>query len=578
VIQEQHGASCNEPAWLEGFGQPLPFRVIDVNGRCVTEAPLGCRYFALSYVWGTSTTFRCTTENFDTLREQNSFNKFSIPNTIQDAMTLISSIGESYLWVDAVCIIQDDESDKAEQIAQMELIYSGAIAAIIAAGGDNSSSGIPGIVNRERDIYQEPVQVGNDLYLKKLLETGTGGHVKHTTWSTRAWTFQERLFSRRAIIFTRDQSYWDCSKATYCEEVKLELMPTEESRNVIIEGSDEQSEQGESRFSIKNLGSYISQYSSRHLTFQEDALSAISGIISRMSFLESVEFHWGLPRLYFGGALCWHGTSSRRKGTCAILTKSKSIRHVPFPSWSWLGWLGHVSLEQTYVDPPDAALKPHWRGEIYPEISFYKLGEDGSTQEIVAQQDLGTRPCNTRYDVTKSLSGDRFDDLRRQWIGPRTVANRVLVRTLQDKTSSDRTQPSEVSRNIDMITKVFEDTGRLVFWTSYSRITRSTAPESLSNPKVFKIETLQNPNFGRDNILRGEEVKDFPNGAVLDLIVVSREYQHGLTTRASFCQLNLLIIEWSESEENVARRIGCYRIIEEDWIKAERTWRLVVLE
>jgi hypothetical protein len=118
MIQEQRGTGCDEPTWLKGVEQPQSFRLIDVERLCVIEAPFRCRYFALSYVWGDFPTFQCKTENVASLREQNSFSKFTIPRTIQDAITLVSSIGERYLWVDTVCIIQDDAIDKAKQIGQ----------------------------------------------------------------------------------------------------------------------------------------------------------------------------------------------------------------------------------------------------------------------------------------------------------------------------------------------------------------------------------------------------------------------------------------------------------------------------
>jgi hypothetical protein len=326
LIQELHTGDCGEPEWFDGIEEPQSLKVIDVTKFCVVEAPPQCRYFALSYTWGNSLTFRCTTENVTSLHKEHSLRKFDIPVTIRDAMDLISRVGDRYLWVDAVCIIQDDELDKSKQIKQMDLIYSGATATLIAAGGHGLCSGIPGMTNESRHIFQGSVQIDDNLYLKKLVEPRKGGQIQHSLWNTRAWTFQEMLFSRRAITFTRDQTHWACGTAGWCEE---------ENPNSIL--GPRVPERYSRRFSMKNLRHYVAEYSSRHLTFQEDALFGISGVLRRISFLNDVSFHWGLPHLHFGKALCWEGTKVRREAACQIVTETEHIRYVPFPTWSWLG-------------------------------------------------------------------------------------------------------------------------------------------------------------------------------------------------------------------------------------------------
>ena len=56
-----------------------------------------------------------------------------LPRTIRDAMLLVRLLGIGYLWVDSLCIVQDDEEHKSKQIANMGKIYQEACFVILAA-------------------------------------------------------------------------------------------------------------------------------------------------------------------------------------------------------------------------------------------------------------------------------------------------------------------------------------------------------------------------------------------------------------------------------------------------------------
>ena len=104
---------------------PVNFRVINVQRQCLVQAPPDCRYLALSYLWGTSKAFKTVRGNRPHLERDGSlsFTNDALPRTIRDALYLTAQIGERYLWIDAICIIQDDDNDKAQQIDAMGKIY-----------------------------------------------------------------------------------------------------------------------------------------------------------------------------------------------------------------------------------------------------------------------------------------------------------------------------------------------------------------------------------------------------------------------------------------------------------------------
>lgn len=84
-------------------------------------------------------------ENSSFLCTPGSLLSLDVPKSICDAIYLVGSIGEQYLWVDALCITQDDVAMQQAQIARMDRIYAKALFSIIAANGDTAEVGLPGI-------------------------------------------------------------------------------------------------------------------------------------------------------------------------------------------------------------------------------------------------------------------------------------------------------------------------------------------------------------------------------------------------------------------------------------------------
>lgn len=142
-----HGEACEERKNLAVKGQrhfgrfPIvmpehtAFRVIDVNRACIVEVPNNCRYVALSYVWGSSEFLHLTKHNQQKLYRHGDLLRECIPRTIRDATGVMLELEESYLWVDALCIVQDDEHDISAQIKNIHKIFSNAAVTIIAASG-----------------------------------------------------------------------------------------------------------------------------------------------------------------------------------------------------------------------------------------------------------------------------------------------------------------------------------------------------------------------------------------------------------------------------------------------------------
>ena len=142
--EHDHGETCNtEPKQSED----IRILLVDVVDKRLVLESSTCRYLALSYVWGGVSMLRTLKSNLQkysvvaSLDPQNP----DIPKTISDAMYLVLALGERYLWVDSLCIVQDDTKQKHYYISRMDVIYSKAFATIGALSGKDANAGLPGI-------------------------------------------------------------------------------------------------------------------------------------------------------------------------------------------------------------------------------------------------------------------------------------------------------------------------------------------------------------------------------------------------------------------------------------------------
>jgi hypothetical protein len=141
VGESNHYEYCNPPWSLSTTGPTIPgmevVRPINVVDECLVELEGPCIYLALSYVWGGVPNFRLTTRNKSTLMQRRAIRnvRYRLPRTIQDAIDLVKALEYRFLWVDALCIVQNGQMDMQSRVDQMNLIYERAVMTIAAAVG-----------------------------------------------------------------------------------------------------------------------------------------------------------------------------------------------------------------------------------------------------------------------------------------------------------------------------------------------------------------------------------------------------------------------------------------------------------
>jgi hypothetical protein len=165
------------------------FRCIDVIDMCITPMPITSRYVALSYKWGECTPFLLLKPNKDDLFARDGLrrNWDAIPKTIRDSIDFVRNVDCRYVWIDQLCLIQDDDDDRGTGIQAMDLVYEQAYFTIVAGSGTDADSGLPGVGEGTRSASRQitsEVLPGVSLVLRHTMQD----IVAKSEYHHRGWT------------------------------------------------------------------------------------------------------------------------------------------------------------------------------------------------------------------------------------------------------------------------------------------------------------------------------------------------------------------------------------------------------
>ncbi|KAF2823049.1 HET-domain-containing protein [Ophiobolus disseminans] len=319
--KQHHGKTCGPHqearVGLRELGQ---LRVIDVIQKKVVSVSCDVDYIALSYCWGTAKVYTAAQSDF--VNNELPLHDKHLPRTIEDAITLTELVGERYLWVDSVCIVQDHAGDVRHYVSQMHNIYKAARFTIINASADSADMGLEGLRPNSRTLKFSHSTIAGTT----MVEVPARIDITKTPWAQRAWTFQENFFATNRIIFAAGRVFYTCAASICTEHFQSELIEEVVDQQYLsaivlnLNGLDSQSGTLELfgdlpvRFTAAPktgaLSTYLQKatlYGKRRATYQSDSINAFTGVLSHLSAASqgSQTFCWALPTAGFHVALGW---------------------------------------------------------------------------------------------------------------------------------------------------------------------------------------------------------------------------------------------------------------------------------
>ncbi|KAI0164189.1 heterokaryon incompatibility protein-domain-containing protein [Xylariaceae sp. FL1272] len=323
-------AICGKNKSSNGTAWRLPKRVVDVlysqnQIRLHESKDETSQYVCLSHFWGQSQPLRTTLANVDDMRKEIVWEH--IPKTFQDAICVVRALGIRYLWIDSLCIVQDDPQDWSEQAALMCDIYSNATLTIFATRAMGCTDTLFPSFQRS---FQSRDEEGNPLKLAVRLEClHLDEQLTKYPLLMRGWTFQERLLSQRIIHFGYDQLFWECMEHTACE-YSVDLVRGAMSLKSIHDRYPDSVGPTHYRELWHEI---VKMYSRLQLTYQSDRPLAVLGLAAEMAPKRRGRYMMGLWEDSLVADLAWAPTNSG-----GALQRATIGAKLSGPSWSWVSY------------------------------------------------------------------------------------------------------------------------------------------------------------------------------------------------------------------------------------------------
>lgn len=327
-----------------------PTRLVYVGGRSPDDVPRlvlsreltgDTRYAALSYPWGPPSSMRLTT----TLQNMNAHVRGiaweKLPLTFRDVLKTARMLGLDYVWIDALCIVQNHERDWQVEAAKMGDIYRGAQITLAAASARSTNDGF---LQREtaKTSVRIPFQsmahdsISGEYYVsfsERGYKEDFGRDIEESFWNERGWTFQERYLSRRVLFFGEHGLFFECRMHRRLEGYES---PIQRSLAFYkhLENNDD--------WAILHMSwkRIVEEFSARSFTFEKDRLPALAGLAKEMIVqtgsdqVSISDYAAGLWKKSIESDLSWIVDDSNISNMATDQTEKEKTLSRP-PSWSW---------------------------------------------------------------------------------------------------------------------------------------------------------------------------------------------------------------------------------------------------
>jgi hypothetical protein len=576
-IQEcrtHHGETCNNrfSAALAQHCGDLVF--VDVIDGCIVDLPNATNFVALSYVWGDTPMPKLRRSNYNSLKQPGQLfgqhiDGIQVPQVIQDAIYLVRSMDERYLWVDSLCVMQDASAEDIEKTLQaMARIYASAEFTIVAAGGSGADHGLRGIGGPSKSRIPD-----NRMY--------QAHKIKHrdefpwdSIWASRGWTFQESTFARRLLIFDNVIS-WMCDRSQWREEL-LQSFGRPRKWNRVRKRPE--TPMGIMTMitpypSLQRWGNLVEKYSSRAFTHENDFVRAFAGATNVFDPTFPGGFVHGLPRFFLDIALLWYPAN-------------ELSRRSEGPSWSWTGWKGKVECSQASIlfDPGRSHESDFWTS--WELLASLKPIATYQEEYLNGTQPLGATTLNDfyNYQALRNLPNEKLPD------GWERIEHPQSVYFTHPKTGGHHFKcaypvPQAVDSNGSMIARADTPSSYLVctapiatlsigvegLYQRFELLLENAYVGDLIVHNIYEVCMRHTLEHSSCELIAISEV-EVHNAASADFVLNPRHFAYELPDGCSY--YNVLWIHW---ENGIAYRKGIGAVNKDAWdsLGAEvRTFKL----
>ncbi|KIW21193.1 hypothetical protein PV08_01773 [Exophiala spinifera] len=321
---------CNEddacidmPTRLLAIGDTMEPNTV----RLTSDPRRPSKYAALSHSWGESKQRlkQVPKTKRDNIRSRERDIPWSeLTKTFQDAILIARRLGLEYLWIDALCIIQDFDDDWAMEASRMAAIYGNAHVVISAT---RSETGDGGCFADRPSSFRVPST--SCVYVRATsphrdLDNGKGSSFGRSPLLDRAWVYQERLLAKRVVHYREHEIMWECRKCVWCEcgghidrNFKFNLASLLHDKDNIPQ-----------RYLDWSL--IVNRYTGRFLFADADRLPALSGIAGRFHLPGMGRYLAGLWGNSMPESLTWGASRGAVGGR-----QMRRPEEYRAPTWSW---------------------------------------------------------------------------------------------------------------------------------------------------------------------------------------------------------------------------------------------------
>lgn len=426
-------------------------------------------YVALSHCWGSNPELvpRTTVANLESRMEDIPWNDLS--KTFQDAMQITVELGKSYIWIDSLCIVQDDLKDVNVHCESMSQIYSNSFCTISATGAKDGTEGCfmprhnaemypcviepliaPEIANGKSNpvpkmhtagkldgpdwLYDDNDEDSIDDSDKDRDEDSIDDQSVFTVLPTfrewthsmkghllsRGWTLQERELSVRILHFTSDRLVWECRECYASEDD-----PSLKAKNMffdvglkfrLLDGRIKDRKNRPQDYKFSKWMDLVEEYSTRKLSIKGDKLRAIAGLAEAIKSIQQDDIYLaGLWKRDLITQLLWFGIPNSEDPY-----RSRSWPPMPvaqgIPSWSWAAYDGAVIFDRPLENgsSSSAALVRNVTSSQFTlsgqslEISFSEA-ERNSSESWMNQEYYKWSPDTSFHQIYFTLDADPGD-------------------------------------------------------------------------------------------------------------------------------------------------------------------------